>query len=232
MHADYYDDKSDLDLGLKVHKALVAKGLETPVILNPRKPEKEVSSKNKVITLTKLFTQIWQTMGLDLTDDSLMDTPKRMAKMYVNELYYGLDYRNFPKCTTVANKMGYDEFVTVQNIKVMSACEHHGSTIDGSAVISYLPKKRVLGLSKFNRVTDFFSRRPQIQERLTAQIFTALQLILETDDIAIKIKADHFCVKARGTQDDSVTTTVKLGGVFKKSEARAEFLAAAYEKGR
>lgn len=213
-------DKCDYELGLRVKDLLIEKGVETPVDDDAL----HLSSPAKIDMLTKSFKDIWTTMGMDLKDDSLCDTPKRMAKMFVNELYYGLDYKNFPKCTVVKNKMGYDEVVTCSDITVMSACEHHGSVISGKAIIAYLPAENVLGLSKFNRIVDFFSRRPQIQERLTEQIFWALTLVLGTENIAIRIVADHYCVKARGAQDNSETATVKLGGVFKLPSTRNEFL--------
>lgn len=225
----YELSKTDPSLGERIHQILVDAKVETPM----RKTEKAFSVQDGGFNerrLTGLFKEIWETMGLDLTDDSLQDTPKRMAKMFVNELYYGLDYSLFPKCTVVQNKMRYDEFVTCSDIQVMSSCEHHGATIHGKATISYKPGEYVLGLSKFNRIVDFFCRRPQIQERLTEQIYHALKCILQTDDIAIKIEADHFCVKSRGAQDNSVTTTVRLGGVFLNPTARMEFLSAAYSR--
>ena len=165
------------------------------------------------------------TLGLDLSDDSLIETPKRVAKMYVNEIFWGLDFEAFPKCTTVDNKMKYDEMVVERNINVQSNCEHHFVVIDGLATVAYVPKQKVLGLSKINRVVEYFSKRPQIQERLTEQIFHALQFILETEDVAVMIDAQHFCVKSRGVEDaGSSTITSKLGGGFKSDPAaRAEF---------
>jgi GTP cyclohydrolase I len=166
-------------------------------------------------------------LNLDLSDDSLKNTPERVAKMFVNETMSGLDYNDFPKCTTVNNKMQYDEMVTVKDITVHSVCEHHWAQIDGYATIAYIPNDKILGLSKFPRIVDFFSRRPQIQERLTEQIFYSLQHILETDNIAVAINADHYCVKSRGIRDqNSSTITSKLGGVFKENpSAKAEFMA-------
>jgi GTP cyclohydrolase I len=228
-----YDlDKTDQTLGLRVSRMLKELGIETPIV-KPDHLQAQQAISTKKLNLKRLakiseieghFRSIMNTLELDLTDDSLADTPMRMAKMYVNELYYGLDYTLFPKCTTVDNKIGYDEMVTISDISVMSACEHHGATIHGKAVISYIPGTKILGLSKFNRVVDFFCRRPQIQERLTAQIYHALSLILETDNIAVHIVADHFCVKSRGAQDNSKTTTVKLHGAFRKPEVRSEFM--------
>src|SRR5690606_17629177 len=137
--------------------------------------------------------------GLDLKNDSLKETPLRVAKMYVNELFYGLDYSNFPKCTTVENTLGnYTQPVFVTKIPIISMCEHHFQTISGTCDIKYIPNKKILGLSKFNRIVDFFSRRPQIQERLTAQIGACLSFLLETENVWVEIEASHNCVKCRG----------------------------------
>ena len=166
-----------------------------------------------------------EVLELDLKNDSLQGTPDRVAKMFIDEMFYGLNYDNFPKCTAVENTMKYDEMVVVDRISMSSACEHHFVVIDGFASVAYIPKNKVIGLSKINRIVDFFAKRPQIQERLTEQIYYALNYILETEDIAVKIKAVHYCVKARGVKDvTSSTTTTKIGGVFKESEARNEFL--------
>jgi GTP cyclohydrolase I len=148
--------------------------------------------------------------------------------MYVDEIFFGLDWRNFPKCTTVENKMGYSSMVIERNINVQSNCEHHFVIIDGRAHVAYIPKKKVLGLSKINRIVEYFSKRPQIQERLTEQIFYALSYILETEDIAVLIHAKHYCVKSRGVEDvNSDTVTSKLGGVFLTNSAtRSEFMRA------
>ena len=156
-----------------------------------------------------------------------MDTPKRVAKMYVNEIFWGLDYEAFPKCTAVDNKMKYDEMVIERNINVQSNCEHHFVVIDGLATVAYIPNEKVLGLSKLNRVVEYFAKRPQIQERLTEQVYYALQYILETDNIAVVVDAQHYCVKSRGVEDTgSSTITTKLGGCFKHDpQARAEFMA-------
>ncbi|TFG82387.1 MAG: GTP cyclohydrolase I FolE, partial [Chromatiales bacterium] len=170
--------------------------------------------------------EIMKVLGLDLRDDSLMDTPRRIAKMYVNEIFGGLDYRTFPKLTVVDNKMQCDEMIQVRKISMSSTCEHHFITIDGTATVAYIPKDKVIGLSKINRIVAFFAQRPQIQERLTEQVLLALQTLLVTDDVAVSITATHFCVKARGVRDaNSETTTTALGGVFKTHpETRKEFL--------
>jgi GTP cyclohydrolase I len=181
--------------------------------------------KDKIAEIEKSFSHIMQVLGLDLDDDSLCDTPKRVAKMYVNEIFWGLDYEAFPKCTAVDNKMKYNEMVCERNINVQSNCEHHFVVIDGLATVAYVPNQKVLGLSKINRIVEYFSKRPQIQERLTEQVFHALQYILETEDVAVMIDAQHYCVKSRGVEDTgSSTVTSKLGGGFKSDPAaRAEF---------
>ena len=203
-----------------VRDALLARGLETPLVDSGLSPEE------KRQRIQAHFTGIMKVLGLDLRDDSLMDTPRRIAKMYVNEIFGGLDYRNFPRLTVVANKMHCDEMIRVGKISLSSTCEHHFITIDGNATVAYIPKDKVIGLSKINRVVAFFAQRPQIQERLTEQVLLALQTLLETDDVAVSITATHFCVKARGVMDaNSETTTTALGGMFKsRPETRKEFL--------
>jgi len=219
----YNKTKTDPELGLKVHEHLTKCGVETPI------EEMGMSRTDKIDSIEKDFTNIMKTLGLDLTDDSLMETPKRVAKMYVNEIFWGLDYEAFPKCTAVDNKMTYDEMVVERNINVQSNCEHHFVIIDGVATVGYIPKQKVLGLSKMNRIVEYFSKRPQIQERLTEQVWHELQYILETDDIAVVVDAQHFCVKSRGVEDvGSSTTTSKLGGAFKDNQTvRGEFMALA-----
>ncbi len=159
------------------------------------------------------MTEIMQLLNLDLSDDSLAETPHRIAKMYVDEIFSGLDYANFPKITVIENKMKVDEMVTVRDITLTSTCEHHFVTIDGKATVAYIPKDSVIGLSKINRIVQFFSQRPQVQERLTQQILVALQTLLGTNNVAVSIDAVHYCVKARGIRDaTSATTTTSLGG--------------------
>jgi GTP cyclohydrolase I len=179
--------------------------------------------------IEKHFTGIMSVLGLDLEDDSLTDTPKRVAKMYTNEIFWGLDYDAFPKCTAVSNKIEYDEMVVERGINVQSNCEHHFVIIDGVATVGYIPNRKVLGLSKMNRIVEYFAKRPQIQERLTAQIWHALEYILQTNNIAVVVDAQHFCVKSRGVEDvGSSTTTSKLGGAFKRDPVtRAEFMSLA-----
>ena len=219
----YNKIKTDPHLGQKVHEYLVSVGVETPVTKNG------LSSKEKIDKIEGNFNQILDTLGLDRADDSLIDSPKRIAKMYVNEIFWGLDYEAFPKATVVANKMKYNEMVIVKNISVQSNCEHHFVVIDGLACVAYVPKEKVLGLSKINRIVEYFAKRPQIQERLTEQVYHALSFILETEDVAVMIDAQHYCVKSRGVEDTgSSTITSRLGGGFKSDhKARAEFLSLA-----
>jgi GTP cyclohydrolase I len=219
----YNKTKTDPVLGQQVHEYLVKMGVETPQV------ENNLTRTDKIEIIEAKFTDIMKALGLNLSDDSLMETPKRVAKMYVNEVFWGLDYDAFPKCTTVENKMHYDEMVVERNIVVMSNCEHHFVQIDGLATVGYVPNQKVLGLSKINRIVEYFAKRPQIQERLTEQVFHALCYILETDNVAVMIDAKHYCVAARGVEDTgSSTVTCKLGGGFKTDpSARAEFLSIA-----
>ena len=219
----YNKIKTDPSLGKKVHEYLVSVGVETPVTDNG------LSSTEKINKIEDNFTQILDTLGLVLGDDSLINSPKRIAKMYINEIFWGLDYEAFPKATVVENKMKYNEMVIVKNISVQSYCEHHFVVIDGLACVAYVPKEKVLGLSKINRIVEYFAKRPQIQERLTEQVYHALSFILETKDVAVMIDGDHYCVKSRGVEDTgSSTITSRLGGGFKSDhKARAEFIALA-----
>ncbi|KRS21415.1 GTP cyclohydrolase [Alishewanella sp. WH16-1] len=204
-----------------VRSALEARGLETPMHDNG------LSRDQKYQKINQLMTEIVQTLGLDLNDDSLRETPHRIAKMYVDEVFGGLDYRNFPKIALIENKMQVSEMVKVKDISFTSTCEHHFVTIDGSATVAYIPAKKIIGLSKINRIVRFFAQRPQVQERLTQQILIALQALLETDNVAVTMDAVHYCVKSRGVMDvNSKTQTTALGGIFKDdARTRAEFLA-------
>lgn len=212
--------KCDPELGQRIHDHLVKQGVETP------QKESALTRGEKIEIIERKFADIMQTLGLDLEDDSLADTPRRVAKMYVQEIFWGLDYDTFPKCTTVENKMKYDEMVIERNVNVQSNCEHHFVIIDGVATVAYIPNEKVLGLSKINRIVEYFSKRPQIQERLTEQVYFALQYILDTDNIAVVVDAQHYCVKSRGVEDvGSSTVTSKLGGIFKTDPAaRNEFM--------
>ncbi|QYK03165.1 GTP cyclohydrolase I FolE [Shewanella psychrotolerans] len=204
----------------QVKNALIEQGLETPL------QDSQLNSQQKYERIKGLMTEVVATLGLDLTDDSLCETPHRIAKMYVNEVFAGLDYDNFPAITQIENKMGVDEMVKVSDISLTSTCEHHFITIDGIAKVAYIPKSTIIGLSKINRIVRFFSQRPQVQERLTQQILVAMQTLLNTQDVAVSISATHYCVKSRGIMDSQSTTqTTALGGCFKLNpHTRAEFL--------
>jgi GTP cyclohydrolase IA len=188
-----------------------------------------LSSQDQIQKVTELMTEVLQTLGLDLSHSSLKETPYRIAKMYVQEIFSGLDPKNFPKVTLIENDMNYHEMVLVNKIQLISLCEHHFMPIHGYATVAYIPQKKVIGLSKINRIVNYFARRPQVQERLTKQIADCLQQILETDHVAVHIQAHHYCVIARGIQDqDSMTTTSDLRGDFKtQSHTRSEFLLSA-----
>ena len=203
-----------------VRDTLVEHGLETPMIDNG------LSAEQKYRRIEALMREVVETLGLDLSDDSLAETPHRIAKMYVREIFSGLDYSEFPKLSLIDNKMGANEMVKVRGIEMISTCEHHFVTIDGTAKVAYIPKDKIVGLSKINRLVRFFARRPQVQERLTRQILVALQALLGTDDVAVSIDATHYCVKSRGVMDSSSqTSTTALGGCFERNiHTRAEFL--------
>lgn len=203
-----------------VRDALISKGLESPWIDNGM----DSSEKKRVIADS--MSTIMKTLGLDLSDDSLRETPDRLARMYVDEIFSGLDYRNFPKVSVFENKMHFDEMVKINNITLTSTCEHHFVVMDGEAKVAYMPADKIIGLSKINRIVRFFSSRPQVQERLTQQILVALQTLLSTKNVAVTITATHYCVKARGVRDQtSSTTTTALGGLFKQNpSSRHEFL--------
>ena len=196
----------------RVRDALVKKGLETPYFDTGKTPEEK-----KELIAAKM-KEVMEIIGLDVNDDSLHDTPKRIAKMYINEIFSGLDYSNFPSITLIENKMQIDEMVKVKDITVTSTCEHHFVVIDGKAKVAYMPRGKIIGLSKINRIVQFFAQRPQV--------LVALQTLLETDSVAVTITATHYCVKARGVKDaSSSTTTTALSGHFKKNQAsRHEFL--------
>lgn len=211
--------KTNPELGQQVHAHLISLGLETPMTSKILEPDDE-----KIERITELMAETMDVLGLDRTDDSLADTPARIAKMYVKELFYGLNYDNFPKCTAVDNKIKYDELV-VERCGVKSLCEHHfvyfgtAHRPDLSCWVAYIPNEKVLGLSKLSRIVDFFSRRPQIQERLTAQIAETIKFITESPNVAVVMKGQHFCVLTRGVEDaDGVTVTSSLHGSFRTED--------------
>ena len=183
------------------------------------------SDDDKIKNIQHHFKMIMQEMGLDLTDDSLSGTPYRVAKMYVKELFYGLNPANKPKLSIFENKYGYKKMLIEQNITIDSACEHHFLPIIGHANVAYIPKDKVIGLSKINRLVDYYARRPQVQERLVLQILNDLQEVLDTKDVIVSVTAKHLCVSSRGIKDQSsFTTTLEYGGCFSKTEVRNEFL--------
>lgn len=185
----------------------------------------DLDDKSKIESIKKDVANIMQTLGLDLTDDSLSGTPKRVAKMFVTEIFGGLHPDNKPKASTFDNKYKYGEMLVEKNITLYSTCEHHLLPIVGRAHVSYISKGKVIGLSKMNRIVDYFAKRPQVQERLTIQVVRELQKALGTDDVACVIDAKHLCVNSRGIRDiESSTVTSEFGGAFKEDKVRREFL--------
>lgn len=213
-------DRELTDDAILVRNTLIEQGLETPMIYTG------LNAQQKYERIKSLMEEVVSTLGLDLSDDSLAETPHRISKMYVHEIFSGLDYSQFPKMSLIDNKMGANEMVKVSDIDLTSTCEHHFVTIDGVANVAYIPGAKIIGLSKINRIVRFFSQRPQVQERLTRQVLVALQSLLDTDDVAVAIKATHYCVKSRGVTDtNSRTSTTALGGCFMNNiHTRAEFL--------
>ncbi len=201
-------------LGQKIAKLLISLGIDNPI---------QAPMNDELITAS--LSQLINGLGISLSDDSMAKTPQRVANFFINELFYGLNYDNFPKITFNHNKYGYHEPVIAKNISFKSTCEHHLVTISGEAFIAYMPGKQVIGLSKLNRVVDFFARRPQVQERATLQIFHALQYVLGTEDVAVLIKATHHCITMRGVTDHNVeNVTYQFGGKFASSDMKREFL--------
>jgi len=179
----------------------------------------------KIELISKKFKDIMDILGLDLTDDSLKDTPKRVAKMYVKEIFSGLNPANRPVIALFDNKYKYDEMVLEKNITFYSNCEHHFVPIIGKAHVAYISNGKVIGLSKLNRIVEYFAKRPQVQERLTMQITNELKKILNTEDVAVVIDAKHLCVSMRGVKDESSTTiTASYSGKFKEDSVKNEFL--------
>ncbi len=185
----------------------------------------EISDKEKIAKIQENVKDILETLGMDLTDDSLHGTPKRVAKAFVNEIFMGLDPANMPKASTFDNNYNYGEMLVEKNIIVYSTCEHHLLPIIGRAHIAYISNGKVIGLSKMNRIVNYFSKRPQVQERLTIQVVQALQEALGTQDVACVIDAKHLCVNSRGIKDiESSTVTSEFGGKFKDKDTKREFL--------
>ncbi len=206
--------EKDPALGNKVAEHLEKLGIDNPVNGN-------INNNLVQQSIATLLTGL----GIPLDDESIAKTPERVARFFINELFYGLDYNNFPKMTFNHNKYGYSEPVIAKNISFKSTCEHHLVTISGEAFVAYIPRDQVVGLSKLNRVVDFFARRPQVQERATLQIFRALQFLLGTEDVAVLIKATHHCITMRGVSDHNVENiTYQFGGQFTSPEMKRSFL--------
>lgn len=215
--------KTDSALGEIVHAHLLSLGLESPFNFNAL----TVPAGERVEAIESRMREILDFLGIDQTNDSVRDTAKRVAKMWVNEVMWGMDYSNFPKIMTFENKMGYNEMVT-ERATSNSLCSHHLAPILGTVVVSYIPDKKVIGLSKLGRIAEFFSRRPQEAERMTEQIAATLKLILGTENVAVFVKGVHTCVTWRGVEDsEGITTTAHLGGVYQQASVRSEFLTTA-----
>ncbi len=199
----------------------ISTSVDTPM----REDAFDMSDEEKMAQIEYHFKQIMETLGLDLTDDSLKGTPKRVAKMYIKEIFSGLNPANMPKIALFDNKYQYNEMLVEKDITFYSNCEHHFVPIIGKAQVAYIANGKVVGLSKLNRLVQHFAKRPQVQERLTMQIAKELQKVLGTEDVAVMIDAKHLCVSSRGVQDDSSSTITSFyGGKFKEEATRAEFL--------
>lgn len=195
--------------------------IETPL----RKDAFKLSDDEKIARIQKHFKEIMETLGLDLNDDSLSGTPERVAKMYVNEIFTGLNPANKPKIALFENRYQYDQMLVEKDITFYSNCEHHFVPIFGKAHLAYISNGKVIGLSKLNRIVQYFSKRPQVQERLTVQIAKELQKVLKTESVAVLIDAKHLCVSSRGVQDsNAATVTSYYGGKFQEEATRQEFL--------
>ena len=185
----------------------------------------EMEDSEKIEKIAFHFSKIMDTLGLDLSDDSLQDTPKRVAKMYVKEIFSGLNPENKPEISLFQNKYGYNRMLVEKNITLYSNCEHHFVPIVGKAHVAYISTGKVIGLSKLNRIVQYYSQRPQVQERLTIQIANEIKKMLDTEDVAVVINATHHCVSARGIRDaGSTTITTEYSGKFLEKETRNEFL--------
>ncbi len=197
----------------------ISTGLETPM----KKDAFDMSDTEKKERIAQLFAEIMDTMGLDLTDDSLKGTPERVAKMYIDEIYSGLNPKNKPKIALFENKYKYQQMLVEKDISFYSNCEHHFVPIIGKAHVAYISSGKVIGLSKLNRIVQYYAKRPQVQERLTNQIASELKEVLQTEDVAVIIDAKHLCVSSRGIKDDtSSTVTCYYGGRFNTPSKIAE----------
>ena len=212
--------EKDIDLDM-IGDNHIGTSEETPL----REDAFELSDAEKMEKIEGNFKEIMHTLGLDLADDSLAGTPRRVAKMFVNEIFSGLNPKNLPKSSTFDNKYKYNEMLVEKNITVYSTCEHHFLPIVGKAHVAYFSEGKVIGLSKMNRIVDYYAKRPQVQERLTMQIVKELQNALGTADVACIIDAKHLCVNSRGIRDiQSSTVTSEFGGKFKDPAVKRELL--------
>ncbi len=199
----------------------IATSIDTPM----RSDAFKLTDNEKMEIIEDKFREIMDTLGLDLNDDSLSGTPHRVAKMFVQEIFNGLNPANKPKISVFENKFKYGEMLVEKNINLNSTCEHHFLPIVGKAHVAYVSSGQVIGLSKINRIVDYYARRPQVQERLTVQVANELKKILKTEDVAVVIDAKHMCVSSRGIEDESSSTvTAEYGGIFKDKERKEEFL--------
>lgn len=199
----------------------VGTSYETPMVPNAFDMDDDLKQE----LIEKKFKEIMEIMGLDLSDDSLSGTPRRVAKMYIKEIFSGLSPANKPKVTLFENKYQYNEMLVEKNITFYSNCEHHFVPIIGKAHVAYISSGKVIGLSKINRIVEYYAKRPQVQERLTVQIANELKTLLDTEDVAVIIDADHLCVQSRGVKDvNSSTVTAQFHGKFKEEATRSEFL--------
>ena len=191
----------------------------------PLRPDAFIKTdEQKMNTIEKHFHAIMEEMGLDMTDDSLKGTPHRVSKMFIKEIFSGLNPANKPKISVFDNSYHYDKMLVEADISFNSTCEHHFLPIIGKAHIGYVSSGKVIGLSKLNRIVDYYSRRPQVQERLIMQIFNELKTVLETDNLLVVMEAKHLCVSSRGIQDESsYTSTIQYGGIFNEKENRNDF---------
>lgn len=227
-------EKTNAELGFKVRDHLRSKGL-----LNLEK-DNGLSNDEKKAKLKKIFTEMIDVLGLNREDGNLTDTPNRLSKLYVNDMFYGLDWSKFPKCTAIDNEfVGYNNFVLIKDIRLISCCSHHFMPFfgikggaDGKALIgpgcniAYIPKNKVLGISKLSRIANFMGSRPNTQETLTAQIAEVISFVAETDDVAVLINANHTCMSLRGAADPGANTTTLFckGKFLKDGQLRKEFL--------
>ncbi len=214
-------DNQDLENDKEAMDDHVMSSLETPL----RPDAFNLTDQEKITIIEEHFREIMHTLGLDLTDDSLKGTPRRVAKMYVKEIFHGLNPDNKPDIRRFENKYKYNRMLVERDITLYSSCEHHFVPIIGKAHVAYIPGEHVIGLSKLNRIVQYYARRPQVQERMTMQIANELKQALQTEDVAVLIEADHLCVMSRGVNDvTSSTITAEYSGLFQEEQFRSEFL--------